>query len=107
MRRPRERPRRGRAKKTDKETRSREASAPLPLDAAGSERFRALKVWRGEVARSRNLPAYVVFHDATLAEMARLSPRTLHELARISGVGTKKLEAYGADLLRVLADARG
>ena len=45
----------------------------------------------------------MVFHDATLAEMARLAPGTLGELAEISGVGAKKLEAYGQEILRVLA----
>ena len=76
---------------------------PLPLDDAATERFQALKAWRGEVAREHNLPAYVVFHDATLAEMAREQPTTLDALAGISGVGSKKLEAYGAEILRVLA----
>ncbi|KPF51152.1 ATP-dependent DNA helicase RecQ [beta proteobacterium AAP121] len=76
---------------------------PLPLDEAATERFTALKAWRAEVAREHNLPAYVVFHDATLAEMARAMPGSLDELAGISGVGAKKLEAYGAEILRVLA----
>ena len=76
---------------------------PLPLDEAATERFAALKAWRGEVAREHNLPAYVVFHDATLAEMARERPATLDALAGISGVGSKKLEAYGAEILRLLA----
>jgi ATP-dependent DNA helicase RecQ len=75
---------------------------PLPLDAAGLARFGALKAWRAEVAKAHNLPAYVVFHDATLAEMARACPRNLDALAGISGVGTKKLEAYGAEILRLL-----
>ncbi len=75
---------------------------PLPLDEAATERFTALKAWRAEVAREHNLPAYVVFHDATLAEMARAMPASLDDLAGISGVGAKKLEAYGAEILRVL-----
>ena len=54
---------------------------PRPLDAAGLERFAALKAWRAEVARAHNLPAYVVFHDATLAEMADLRPDSLDALA--------------------------
>ena len=86
---------------------SRRATAkppPLPLDEAGLARFAALKTWRAEVAKAHNLPAYVVFHDATLAEMAREAPDSLDALAGISGVGGKKLDAYGADLLRVLAD---
>jgi ATP-dependent DNA helicase RecQ len=76
---------------------------PRPLDPAGLERFAALRAWRGEVARAHNLPAYVVFHDATLAEMAEVRPASLDELAGISGVGAKKLDAYGEDILRVLA----
>ena len=77
---------------------------PLPLDEAGLLRFAALKAWRGEVAREHNLPAYVVFHDATLAEMAREAPDSLAALASISGVGAKKLEAYGQEILRVLRE---
>ena len=76
---------------------------PLPLDEAATNRFTALKAWRGEVAREHNLPAYVVFHDATLAEMARECPDTLDALAGISGVGSNKLEAYGEEILRLLA----
>jgi ATP-dependent DNA helicase RecQ len=75
---------------------------PLPLDEQGLERFAALKEWRAEVAREHNLPAYVVFHDATLAEMAQTQPDSLDALAQISGVGAKKLEAYGREILRVL-----
>jgi ATP-dependent DNA helicase RecQ len=76
---------------------------PLPLDAEATARFTALKAWRGEVARAHNVPAYVVFHDASLAEMARENPATLQALGCISGVGAKKLEAYGAEILRLLA----
>ena len=77
---------------------------PRPLDGAGLERFAALKAWRGEVARVHNLPAYVVFHDATLAEMADLRPDSLDALAGISGVGARKLEAYGEQILAVLRE---
>ena len=77
---------------------------PRPLDAAGLERFAALKAWRAGVAKAHNLPAYVVFHDATLAEMAEARPGSLDELAGIGGVGAKKLDAYGEDILRVLAE---
>ncbi len=62
-----------------------------------------LKNWRAEVARAHNLPAYVIFHDATLAEIARRRPQSLADLQGISGIGAKKLEAYGADVLRVVA----
>jgi ATP-dependent DNA helicase RecQ len=76
---------------------------PLPLDEAATARFQALKAWRAEVAREHNLPAYIVFHDATLAEMARECPHTLDALGAIGGVGAKKLEAYGAQILGVLS----
>ena len=75
---------------------------PVPLDEAGLARFAALKAWRAGVAREHNLPAYVVFNDATLAEMAQEAPETLDDLSDISGVGAKKLEAYGREILRVL-----
>jgi ATP-dependent DNA helicase RecQ len=78
---------------------------PRPLDAAALERFVALKAWRAEIARAHNLPAYVVFHDATLAEMADLCPDSLAALGEVSGVGARKLDAYGEQILRVLAGA--
>ena len=96
-----------RSSSTHKAARSGKAARgkapPLALDNAGQGRFDALKAWRAEVAREHNLPAYVVFHDAHLAEMARQFPCSLQELSGISGVGAKKLEAYGAEILRVLA----
>ena len=73
------------------------------LDEAAQALFDRLKAWRFEVARSHGLPAYVIFHDATLAQMARECPQTLSELSGISGVGAKKLQAYGDEILRVLA----
>ncbi|MFN9450392.1 MAG: DNA helicase RecQ [Rubrivivax sp.] len=81
---------------------SREAAAE-PLNDDAQDRLARLTAWRAELAREHNLPAYVVFHDATLKQMARQCPATLDELAGISGVGAKKLEAYGRELLRVLA----
>ena len=54
-----------------------------------------------EVAREHNLPAYVIFHDATLAAIAERNPASLDDLQGISGMGAKKLEAYGAEVLRV------
>ena len=60
----------------------------------------------GEVARSHNLPAYVVFHDATLAEMAARCPDSLDALAGITGVGATKLERYGQEIVEVLTRRR-
>jgi ATP-dependent DNA helicase RecQ len=99
-------PKKGRSSRSTTGSRSSAPKPPpLPLDDAGLQRFEALKTWRAEVAREHNLPAYIVFHDATLAEMAREQPATLDALAGISGVGAKKLEAYGAEILRVLGGA--
>jgi ATP-dependent DNA helicase RecQ len=78
------------------------ADPSLGLDAEAAERFEALKAWRSEVAREHGLPAYVIFQNSTLAEMARQVPGDLVELGEISGVGAKKLEAYGREILRVL-----
>ena len=66
-------------------------------------RFINLKAWRAEVAKSHNLPAYVIFHDATLAAIAELNPQSLTALQGVSGMGAKKLEAYGAEVLRVVS----
>ena len=99
---PSEAPKRGRTGRVTKAGGGREKPAPIALDDDGQRRYAALKAWRAEVAREHNLPAYVVFHDATLAEMARALPATLDDLAGISGVGAKKLEAYGREILRVL-----
>jgi ATP-dependent DNA helicase RecQ len=74
----------------------------LGLDAEAQERFEALKAWRTEVAKEHALPGYLIFHNTTLAEMARAMPGDLVELGEISGVGAKKLEAYGREILRVL-----
>ncbi|WP_294638137.1 DNA helicase RecQ [uncultured Aquabacterium sp.] len=76
------------------------AAADLSGDALA--RFTALKAWRAGVAREHNLPAYIVFNDATLADMARVAPQTLGELSQISGVGVAKLQAYGTQILDVL-----
>jgi ATP-dependent DNA helicase RecQ len=95
-----------RSARTGRVTRSarggKDKPPPLPLDDTALVRFEALKAWRAEVAREHNLPAYIVFHDATLAEMAQTQPDSLDALAQISGVGAKKLEAYGREILRVL-----
>ena len=85
---------------------SKGSGAPADLDAAAQVRFEALRAWRGEVAREHNLPTYIIFSNATLAEMARRAPGTLGDLGEVSGVGAKKLEAYGREILRVLDAGR-
>jgi ATP-dependent DNA helicase RecQ len=63
-----------------------------------------LKILRKAIADRRNLPAYIVFSDATLQQMARFRPLTPQEMLAISGVGPKKLETYGEEFLRLLAE---
>jgi len=65
--------------------------------------FGALREWRLERAKADEVPAYVVFHNATLVEIAERQPRTLAELAGVPGVGPAKLERYGDDILAALA----
>jgi ATP-dependent DNA helicase RecQ len=77
--------------------------APIALDEAAQQRYEALKAWRAEVAKSHNLPAYVIFHDATLASIAQAEPQDLDALQGIAGIGIKKLQAYGDEVLRVVA----
>ena len=72
------------------------------LDGQAQNRYLALKAWRAQVAKEHNLPAYVIFHDATLAAIALNAPQSLDDLQGISGLGVKKLEAYGQQVLRLL-----
>ncbi|MBY0411352.1 MAG: DNA helicase RecQ [Burkholderiaceae bacterium] len=87
--------------RTRKTTGSAPPAAAANLGPDAQVRFINLKAWRGEVAREHNLPAYVIFHDATLAAIAERCPGTLEDLQGISGMGAKKLEAYGTEVLRV------
>jgi ATP-dependent DNA helicase RecQ len=90
-----------RGSKAKRSTASATKTANAALDAAGERRFAALKAWRAEVAREHNLPAYVIFHDATLIAIAQRDPQELSDLEGISGMGAKKLTAYGDEVLRV------
>ncbi|MEU2022410.1 DNA helicase RecQ [Streptomyces sp. NPDC016469] len=77
------------------------AAADLPETALPV--FEALRAWRAAQAKELGLPAYVIFHDATLREIATVRPTTLGELGGISGLGEKKLATYGEGVLEVLA----
>ena len=63
-----------------------------------------LREWRAEQAREQAVPAYVIFHDRTLAAIAAVRPADLDELAGIPGIGTKKLERYGQRLIELVAE---
>ncbi|MDO4026503.1 DNA helicase RecQ [Clavibacter michiganensis] len=73
----------------------------LPEEAQGL--FEALRAWRSEQAKEQGVPAYVVFADVTLREVATVRPQDLGQLAGITGVGQKKLDTYGEGLLAVVA----
>ena len=66
--------------------------------------FDALRVWRFETARAHNVPAYVIFHDATLREIAIEKPARLSQLKGLSGIGEKKLENYGTAIVDVVSN---
>ena len=90
------------------QARSGERYPPLPArDALAGESgdvFQALREWRKGVAKEHGVPAYTVFHDATLQEIARLLPDSLDGLRGISGIGATKLERYGEPLLKVVRE---
>jgi ATP-dependent DNA helicase RecQ len=67
--------------------------------------FETLRVVRRDLAKAQGVPPYVIFHDATLREMAAAKPDTLAALGQISGVGARKLEAYGSAFLDAIASA--
>jgi ATP-dependent DNA helicase RecQ len=77
------------------------------LDVAPHETglWQSLRELRARLARDQGVPAYVIFHDATLLQMLRERPQTLHELGAISGVGAAKLARYGGKVLEVMRGA--
>ncbi|MGK5518869.1 DNA helicase RecQ [Micromonospora sp. URMC 107] len=76
--------------------------AELSPTAAGV--FERLRAWRGATAKEQGVPAYVIFHDATLRQIATDAPTSLAELSAVSGVGENKLAKYGEQILAVLAE---
>ncbi len=76
--------------------------SPLSDNPGAAGTLDALRAWRRDTAQSHGVPAYVIFHDATLMEIASRAPASLDELATISGIGAKKLERYGSELLALL-----
>ena len=83
---------------------SRGARATAAADLTGDdvELFEVLRAWRAGVAKEQGVPAYVVFHDATLREIVTQRPASLEALGGISGVGATKLERHGPGLLAAL-----
>lgn len=75
------------------------------LDAGDAPLFDKLREWRRKLAEAQGVPPYVIFHDSTLSELARLRPRSAQALNEIAGIGARKLERYGKDLLLLLDEA--
>ncbi|NUK02625.1 DNA helicase RecQ [Streptomyces lunaelactis] len=90
------------AARTEKTSKKR---APVDLPEEALPVFEALRAWRAATAKEQSVPAYVVFHDATLREIAVTSPSTLTELGTLNGVGENKLAKYGQPILDTLAEA--
>ena len=87
-------------------TRDRDGTPRPQIDIAPIDRplFDALRDWRARTAREQNVPAYVIFHDATLRTIASERPLTRQALARIGGVGGAKLDRYGEEVLEVVEE---
>ena len=92
-------------------TRSRRGDLAQPSTGAGktgdATLLAALRAWRSQVARQRGVPAYVVLHDATIDGIAMSRPTTPEQLRGISGIGDKKLEHYGDELIALVKAAQG
>jgi ATP-dependent DNA helicase RecQ len=84
-----------------RQRRTRTGVAPNPI---GNPLFEALRAKRKELAAEHGLPAYVIFHDSVLREMAATRPASLSALGRLTGVGQRKLDAYGEPFLRVIRE---
>ncbi|MDQ3579601.1 MAG: RecQ family ATP-dependent DNA helicase, partial [Actinomycetota bacterium] len=91
--------------RTARQPRQRKGAAtPVDMPSEAAPLFERLRVWRASTAKEQGLPAYVIFHDATLRQIAGNSPSTLDELSTISGVGENKLAKYGQQILDTLAE---
>ena len=78
--------------------------AKVVLDGEAGELFEKLRAWRSSAAQAASVPAYVVFPDATLQAIAETRPATLRELAGLPGIGARKLELYGEDVLATVSE---
>jgi len=83
--------------------RSSSKAAKVDMPAGAAPVFERLRAWRGATAKETGMPAYVIFHDATLREIATRMPTTLAELGTISGIGENKLAKYGEGVLATLS----
>ena len=92
-----------RVRRSAADRRTRAALADLTPEE--QERFERLRAMRIALARERHVPPYVIFHDTTLREMARLQPRSIADLRRVAGIGERKAELFGEQVLNALNQA--
>jgi len=92
-----------RSEKAARTAKRREQAVPEDFPEHAAPAFERLRAWRGATAKEQGVPAYVVFHDATLRQIAAQAPTTLAELGAISGIGENKLAKYGQQILDTLA----
>jgi len=88
-------------------TRERERSGPrtgLPVQAADLSLFQALRGLRAELAREQNVPAFVIFHDSTLRNIAEQRPTSVDALGKVGGIGGSKLARYGQRLVEIVRE---
>ena len=99
--------RKAEVQKSARRAAAKQARAGAGPEVAAADRplFEALKAWRRHEAQRLGLPPYVIFHDRTLAELARERPGSLARLAECGGVGQGKLERYGAAVMTILTEA--
>ena len=90
------------SKKSDLSKNKTLKSRPTFINKANETLFQNLRAHRSDLASKQKLPAYMIFHDTTLLEMAETKPRTLTEFGRLTGVGKVKLESYGSSFLEVI-----
>ncbi|HVW40113.1 MAG TPA: DNA helicase RecQ [Amycolatopsis sp.] len=90
-------------KREPRQAKTAKGKAPVEMPPEAAPVFERLRTWRATTAKDQGIPAYVVFHDATLRQIAAERPSTLERLGAISGVGETKLARYGEQILAVLA----
>jgi ATP-dependent DNA helicase RecQ len=86
-----------------KVAKQRSAAATAELSGEAAPLFERLRAWRAATAKEQGLPAYVIFHDSTLRQIAAEAPRSLAQLSTVSGVGENKLAKFGQQILDVVA----
>ncbi|MBA3574840.1 MAG: DNA helicase RecQ [Pseudonocardiales bacterium] len=95
-------PEQARPAKATRPEKGAQRATPVDLPEAAVPVFEQLRAWRATTAKEQGMPAYVIFHDATLRQIATEAPSTLAELATVNGVGEAKLARYGQQILDTL-----